>query len=1025
MATANGAPTAPCTPANYGQPYTDLSANAQYNCSASGWVKAAGGGSPPASPAFAVQFAGTGATAFNADGSFMFNPTSHGLSTLLANGSYNTDTAETGGGNNGLANLMSSVCASGACTPMFPATSTSTENAYATFTTVANTHVQDYRNGSQGDFYYDPIVNGAGGFNPTGQPFSGGHQIFGTWDALTQAPDFSQKQTAHSLYLTFNGPGWDYGSPYPGFSGPAWSLQSGISMTMNDSTPGIGQMLGGQFSKYSIGDSQNFYFYNHCDGGAIASADEGCTGGGIQRLQNATWFHGTPVSGSSHGTLLLKTTFSTGRTQYAIGGTMLDTTHLVGVGTVTGTAAQFSGLAAWSTPVTGVTFTESTAWAQAQAAIPPLANPGNQTPQSDTVNFTVLGGTNAGGFTTGQACLDGEEMYESVQITAVGTLSGGTQSVTFNHFFPNGQVGTSLWQGGPCGDYYLPQRDYLNGWAAPYIVLGAPDTTHLVGRFFQTGGNGNPTNNSKPIPNYYSAVTANVPLLNLTISGTTVTATYGANNPLQYNGLSSAVVSSCTNSAFNGTTGNITAIGSQQLQWTQSGPSGTSSSCLLSFPSLTFNFYLIPGAELKGPCTSAGCTLEPNTVAWNAGDTVENPPNPAFRGYTFTLNDQINTQIPLVGTGGISVSTEGDGASGNYALFSWQNNNLMNHYIGDGGRLSAPKFLNVAGVTGTLITDQFAPIDGSPLFNIGCPISAQGGCNSNLPINIFQINTGIMSYTYPTQTFNFTNLYGISSIHSPILSTGTEAHGGTPVAMTSANSELNNVPMGAYAVFGSGGLFDNSAAISSKENDTALIYAGAKVPGGNGVFVGGTPGSSTYSYQATSVTQLGEGLPTASITTNTGNATLSATNFNALNITPGYGAQFINVYRTAAPGGYTVPSLICANITIALANNGGCKDTGQAGTAVGPPTADTTGDFQNSGHSIIVRPWSLTTTAAASDTVTVSGMTSSGHCSFGATNAAAATNIATTYISAKTTNQITVTHTATASMTYDGMCTVY
>lgn len=66
---------------------------------------------------------------------------------------------------------------------------------------------------------------------------------------------------------------------------------------------------------------------------------------------------------------------------------------------------------------------------------------------------------------------------------------------------------------------------------------------------------------------------------------------------------------------------------------------------------------------------------------------------------------------------------------------------------------------------------------------------------------------------------------------------------------------------------------------------------------------------------------------------------------------------------------------------------------------------------------------SLSTAAATTDTVAITGMTSSGHCTFSATNASAATNIATTYISAKTTNQITVTHTATASMTYDIMCT--
>jgi GTP1/Obg family GTP-binding protein len=68
-------------------------------------------------------------------------------------------------------------------------------------------------------------------------------------------------------------------------------------------------------------------------------------------------------------------------------------------------------------------------------------------------------------------------------------------------------------------------------------------------------------------------------------------------------------------------------------------------------------------------------------------------------------------------------------------------------------------------------------------------------------------------------------------------------------------------------------------------------------------------------------------------------------------------------------------------------------------------------------------PATLTTTAAASDTVTVQGMTSTGHCSLTATNSTAAANHASTYVSAKTTNQITVAHTTTAGMTYDVLCT--
>jgi hypothetical protein len=65
----------------------------------------------------------------------------------------------------------------------------------------------------------------------------------------------------------------------------------------------------------------------------------------------------------------------------------------------------------------------------------------------------------------------------------------------------------------------------------------------------------------------------------------------------------------------------------------------------------------------------------------------------------------------------------------------------------------------------------------------------------------------------------------------------------------------------------------------------------------------------------------------------------------------------------------------------------------------------------------------LTTTAAASDDVTLTGMTAGGHCAAPApTNASAATNVATTYISAKASGSITVTHAAVGGMTFDITC---
>jgi hypothetical protein len=68
----------------------------------------------------------------------------------------------------------------------------------------------------------------------------------------------------------------------------------------------------------------------------------------------------------------------------------------------------------------------------------------------------------------------------------------------------------------------------------------------------------------------------------------------------------------------------------------------------------------------------------------------------------------------------------------------------------------------------------------------------------------------------------------------------------------------------------------------------------------------------------------------------------------------------------------------------------------------------------------------LTTTAASSDVVSLPGMASTGHCSFGAANASAATNYATTYISSVATpNQITVAHATISGMIYYLLCAAF
>jgi hypothetical protein len=87
-----------------------------------------------------------------------------------------------------------------------------------------------------------------------------------------------------------------------------------------------------------------------------------------------------------------------------------------------------------------------------------------------------------------------------------------------------------------------------------------------------------------------------------------------------------------------------------------------------------------------------------------------------------------------------------------------------------------------------------------------------------------------------------------------------------------------------------------------------------------------------------------------------------------------------------------------------------------------PLTANRVPQFPN-GTSATVMVAALVTTAATTDNVTIQGMTASGHCTLTATNPAAASAIAGTFVSAKAANQITVTHAPAARMNYDVACT--
>lgn len=86
-------------------------------------------------------------------------------------------------------------------------------------------------------------------------------------------------------------------------------------------------------------------------------------------------------------------------------------------------------------------------------------------------------------------------------------------------------------------------------------------------------------------------------------------------------------------------------------------------------------------------------------------------------------------------------------------------------------------------------------------------------------------------------------------------------------------------------------------------------------------------------------------------------------------------------------------------------------------------TKDSSNRLLWNGNQSTVASASFTTTSAASDEVSVQGLTASGHCSISPTNLEAAKDLPRTYISAKTANRVTIKHPGLPGRTWDVLCT--
>lgn len=161
---------------------------------------------------------------------------------------------------------------------------------------------------------------------------------------------------------------------------------------------------------------------------------------------------------------------------------------------------------------------------------------------------------------------------------------------------------------------------------------------------------------------------------------------------------------------------------------------------------------------------------------------------------------------------------------------------------------------------------------------------------------------------------------------------------GTVPVVVSVNGAANAVPKFtlAGATLGASSITDDgSVATIPRMANTNVTITEPATPVIDSVTPQGTPGATTYGYKI--VGKLANGantMPSAEVTTATGNATLDGTNFNRIIWSAVAGIATYDVYRTT--GGSSPPKRLIAGTALLTFD-----DTGMAGTAVAPPTTRT------------------------------------------------------------------------------------
>lgn len=534
-------------------------------------------------------------------------------------------------------------------------------------------------------------------------------------------------------------PGYDLGNN--GTSANGWSGCKLDWDAFQSATRGISQLHSAYFDHYAQGDTAYNYGYMASFGGNVAASDEAVTYQ-VDQVHQIGYYTGTIATGGTTGSDLVTTTSfachgfcaALAGNQFADGGILLDTSKGGSTATL---AAQGSALNAQYYTLASGTVPVSTAWGN---IIPSsCTNNGNgqwQNYTATTCNVTLgTSPASPGNFVAGtDVCLAGPFQEESA-VTAVGTPSGGVQSITFNTRYAwDSTYGNSnaalVMQGGACGQS-LVATSTVSSWPIAYAVVGATSSTQV---FFSNCRDGGCNGTGLTIPATPAAGQTHISYGASIVRASNVVTVTGWNSALlDFPVGSTVIVTGGTPSDFNGTFTVASNSEDQQnpvMTWAQTGANESSSTdIVMRAPNTSITFF--PSAFITGTNNGVGgdVKLATNTVPFASGDTVVGAPTSQYQqaGLNMYIGQNSPTSFSNVSRG---IYVEDGGPS--QLSYAYGAANATSNGV-------AGEMFDISGSYGTIFRMQDRPANnGTILFVAGSePVTSNAK-----PYNIFMDNLG-------------------------------------------------------------------------------------------------------------------------------------------------------------------------------------------------------------------------------------------------------------------------------------------